>query len=114
MLPAASITAASSARMFASTATMRSPSTRTSPVTRLGTLASMVTMVPLLKRVRVGSDMVCSTWVGLIGHFGDDTIDSGSFLIKMEALKSFLLKVKGPNHGFRREIAFRPERFGGR
>jgi len=48
------------ARMFASTATMRSPSTRTSPVTRLGTLASIVTTVPPLKRVRAVSDMVYS------------------------------------------------------
>jgi hypothetical protein len=37
-------------------------STRTSPVTRLGTSASIVTMVPLLNRVRTVSDIVYSIW----------------------------------------------------
>src|ERR1700683_3917239 len=52
MLPAASISCASSTRRLAPTAAMRSPSTRTSPVARLGTVESIVTTAAPLKRVR--------------------------------------------------------------
>ena len=53
MLSVASMTSAPSTWRFAPTAAIRLPSTSTSPVARLGTLASIVMMVPPLKRVRL-------------------------------------------------------------